>query len=72
MKKKAIWKNQIQIMKVKNGKYALEKKGFGKKVFQLKNKKGSNASALEPFFHWKDLLFSSSEAYSFQRKILCF
>ena len=35
MKKKAIWKNQIQIMKVKNGKYALEKKGFGKKVFQF-------------------------------------
>lgn len=72
MKKKAIWKNQIQIGKVKNWKYALEKKGFGKKVYQLKNKKDSNALAFESFFHWKALLFSSSEAYSFQRKILYF
>lgn len=72
MKKKAICKNQIQIRKVKNWKYSLEKKGFGKKVYQKKNKKDSNATAFEPFFHCKDLLFSSSETYSFQRKILYF
>jgi len=55
-------------MKVKNGKYALEKKGFGKKVYQLKNKKGSNASAFEPFslkgftfFFFRSLFFSEED-----------
>lgn len=44
-------------MKVKNGKYALEKKGFGKKVFQLKKQKGFQCVSFGTLFSMKGFAF---------------
>ena len=57
MKKKAVWKNQIQIRKVKNWKYALEKKGYGKKVYQIKKQKGFKCDSFWILFSLKRFTF---------------
>ena len=69
MKKKAIWKNQIQIRKVKNWKYTLEKKGYGKKVYQIKKQKGFKCDSFWrlfslqgfTFFFLRNLFFSEED-----------